>query len=373
MPVVNVLMIEDSKDQQTLYKDALDDYNLENNDKTINLDIVESSDEAITKLNEKSYDAVLLDLLLKGDAGDGHNASGNLVLSHIINSGRIRLVVYVVSSTLHALSNDFEDLFENPLMRKFNRDEDTCLVINDLVQVLNTGVTKILGGEGKLDRLINDVFFGHLSKGFDLWVKKNRDCERELLRYVTLHLSEYLDQEDANHDSTMNYFNPEFYILPPIKNPIATGDIISVNDKRYVVLSPSCDITPRGEKDGRLIFNVDVVVLVEIIPLKKEVFEDLGISYSTSGKTNAKAWRGFASVQRGTSPKQRYHYLPQYLDVDEAVIDFKRIINLSINDILDNEKIKRIATISSPFVRDVQSRFSAYFGRQGQPSGEWSV
>lgn len=372
MTVVNVLMIEDDNDQQTLYKDSVEEYNSESYAITINLDIVDSSDDAIRALNEKRYDAVFLDLLLKGDIGNAHNASGNLVLSHILKSGRLRLVVYIVSSTLHALNDDLEVHFENPLMRKFDRDADTHIVLNDLIKVINTGVTNILGGEGKLDSLINEVFFAHLSKGFDFWLSKGRNCETELLRYVTSHLSEYLDQVQDDPESGTGYFNPEFYILPPIRNPISTGDILDIKSQKYVVLSPSCDIAPRGKENGIPLFNVEVVVLAQIIPLNKEAFDNKGIPYSSSRKTNSKAWGTFLSDLRGTSPKQRYHYLPKYLEIDEAVIDFKRIAHMPVNDILDNKNVCRLATISSPFIRDVQSRFSAYFGRQGQPFGEWS-
>lgn len=373
MLAINILIVEDDNDQQQLYEDGISDYNEGNASKKISYDFVDSSSDAIRKLGEKNYDAVFLDLFLKGDHGDGSNASGNDVLRHVLDNTKLRLIVFVVSGTLNSLSDDLEGVFDNPLMRKFDRSEDTCSVLNELTHVLETGITKILGGSGELDRLINDIFFHHLSKGFELWVQKGRSCEKELLRYTAMHLLEYLDTPNPVAGKGINYFNPEFYIYPPIRQPISTGDIINLDNLKYVILSPSCDITPRVQEDNKTIFNVEVAVLAEIIPLVKTTFDDRGISYSSSGKKNPKAWERFATNQRGTSPKQRFHYLPDYLDIDEAVIDFKRIINKPICEVLDDQKVKRIATISSPFVRDVQSRFSAYFGRQGQPAGEWSV
>ncbi len=372
MSDISILMVEDDQGQQSLYRDAIDDYNNDNsNEKKIVLDIADTSDDAIEKLDQKHYDAIFLDLILKGDPIDRSSASGNDVLKYILdNKSKLRLAVYVISGTLGSVSQDYDDDFDNPLMRKFERSEDTSIVIDDLIRVWDTGVTKILGGSGKLEELISDIFFNHLSKGFNFWVHKDRDCEKELLRYTALHLLEYLDEPTPENNEDLKYFNPEFYIYPPIKKPIATGDIISIDGGKHVILSPSCDITPREGENGKPIFNVEVVVLAEIIPLEKTVFESMSISYSSSGKTDSGAWKKFLSNQRGTSPKQRYHYLPQYLEIDEAVIDFTRITYRPICNVLNDE---RIATISSPFVRDVQSRFSAYFGRQGQPVGEWSV
>jgi hypothetical protein len=329
------------------------------------------SDEAIRKLNEETYDAVFLDLILEGDSTQDAVASGNTVLEHIISNNRIRLIVYVVSSTLNSLSDQFEGAFENPLMRKFDREKDTAELIADLVKVFNTGVTKILGGSGKLESLINDIFFKHLAKGFELWPSDEKNREKELLRYTTLHLLEYLDLPEKGQNGESNYLNPEFYIYPPIKEAVATGDIVEYQGAKYALLSPSCDIAPR-QRGEETVYNVEVVALAQILPLEKETFDSMRISYSGKGKTNQGAWDDFVVNQKSSSPKNRYHYIPAYLEISESLIDFKRIISIPLKVILDKSQSKRLATVSLPFVRDIQSRFSAYYGRQGQPTGEWS-
>lgn len=134
-------------------------------------------------------------------------------------------------------------------------------------------------------------------------------------------------------------------------------------------MSPSCDITQRGMLNNQPVFNVDIVVLASLIPLKREEFEILGVQY---GKKNNNGWANFLTNMRGTSPKPRFHYLPSYLEISESVIDFKQVSSVPISDIIDPDKTVRLATIANPFIRDIQSRFSAYFGRQGQPEGDWS-
>lgn len=369
MTQVRVLMVEDSQDQQALYEDAVYDFNEKGTGKEFSIDFAKTAREAIERLSQYNYDAAFLDLILEGDDPAGTDASGNDVLAHIIDNKNLRLIVYVVSGTLHSLSPEFEHIFDNPLMRKFDRSEETEIILNDLIRVIDTGVTRILGGSGKLEELINDIFFKHLSHGFDRWIEKSKDCEKELLRYTTMHLLEHLDTPDTETESECKYFNPEFYIYPPIRRHVATGDIIQIDDQLYTLLSPSCDIAPRMIGD-KLMFNVNLAVLAQVVPLKKNYFDQNNIPYSTSGKNNQKAWSNFESNHRNNAPKQRFHYLPEYLSIEESLIDFKALKSMPLTEVIS---ATRVATISSPFVRDVQSRFSAYFGRQGQPAGDWSI
>lgn len=371
---IKILMVEDESGQRDLYQDAVDQYNDENANITLSLSFAESSGEAVEKLNLEKYDAVFLDLVLKGDSAAG-GASGNIVLDHIVTDNRLRLIVYVVSGTLRSLDEKFSNIFENPLMRKFERENDTGEVISDLVKVWETGVTKILGGTGKLDYLVNEVFFKHLAQGFDYWIDKEKDCENQLLRYVALHLMEYLNlpEGEANNGLETSYFEPEFYISPPIKKPMATGDIIRHGQKQYVLLSPACDIALRADNE----INVEIVTLAEVIPMKKEVFDVLNFRYCKQAKQtdedweekSQNCWKSFSNGQKKRQAKSRFHYLPTYLNLEESVVDFKRVHHVPLDVYLDAE---RLATISSLFMRDIQSRFSAYYGRQGQPNGYWS-
>lgn len=369
MPVT-ILMVEDDEGQQKLYTDAVDDFNVETGCE-LSISFSETADGAIDKLTCGEYDAVFLDLNLQEDPKHGSQASGNKVLRHIIDNSRLRLVVYVVSGTLHSLAPEFDDLFENPLMRKFERDSDTKPLLMDLVRVLKTGVTEILGGRGRFEQLVNSIFFSHLSKGFNFWIDKDKGCEKELLRYMTLHLLEHLDipEEDSNRENT--YFTPEFYIYPPIKPNVSCGDIVLFNNEKHVVLTPSCDISPRKNGETTL-YNVDIVILARVLPLEKEVFDNLNISYSGNNERTNKKWSRFVENHRGTTPKNRFHFLPPYLAIEESVIDFKRLVSLPIEAVVNPDGLERVATVSSPFIRDIQGRFSSYYGRHGQPAGDWS-
>ena len=61
----------------------------------------------------------------------------------------------------------------------------------------------------------------------------------------------------------------------------------------------------------------------------------------------------------------KYVYLPQYRGLKAAIADLQNLYTIKL-DVFLNE-YTRVATISSPFLKDIQSRFSSYYGRQGQP------
>lgn len=186
-----------------------------------------------------------------------------------------------------------------------------------------------------------------------------------------MHLLEHLEIPEDNSNREITYLNPEFYILPPIKPNVSCGDIVIIDEEKYIILTPSCDIAPRTDGE-RVIYNVDIVVLARVLPLDKDVFDGLNISYSSKNETSQGKWNSFAEKHRGTSPKNRFHYLPEYLSIGESLIDFKRIMHLPVEKVVTLDGITREATVSNPFIRDIQGRFTSYYGRHGQPRGEWS-
>lgn len=370
MEIINLLLVEDDKDQQVLVEDAVEDFNDDNTATTFSVVKATNAADAIEHLKSNEFDAVMLDLLLEGDSNDS-SASGNEVLNYIFSSKSLRPIVYVVSGTLHSLDEEYKEIFTTPLMYTYNRESESSEILNEIYSVWKTGVTKIIGRSGKLEKLLQDIYIKHLAQGFDFWKSKSENTESALLRYISMHLAEYLDMPEVVEDtiSESRYFEAEFYIYPPIKDKVATGDIVIYEDNMYILLSPSCDVAPRIDGEA-IIYNVDSVLLAEIIPLEKERFDTLGIKYHPS-KTNNEKWKDFHAKQKRSQSKQRFHFLPAYLDIKESVIDFKRLRFIPTEDYLGQD-MNRIATVSSPFIREIQSRFSAYFGRQGQPSGTWS-
>ena len=230
----------------------------------------------------------------------------------------------------------------------------------------------MLGNKGMLNNMINEVFFNHLPISFNSWLEVGANCEKEFLRYTLLHLVEYLDLPEREDETDSKYHAAEFYITPPIRKDIASGDIVEYDNEMFYLLSPACDISPHLN-NGNTVYNVESLVMAQVRPLEKNHFDENNIKYASNGSTSNDKWTRFSASQRISNQKNRFHYLPKFIDINESAIDFKAVKTLSLVDYQNCEITKRIATVSTPFKRDIQSRFSAYFGRQGQPNGLWSV
>jgi hypothetical protein len=59
----------------------------------------------------------------------------------------------------------------------------------------------------------------------------------------------------------------------------------------------------------------------------------------------------------------RFHYLPPFESNNGFTIDFQDVTSIPFSS-----ELERVATISSPFIKDIISRFSNYYSRQGQPT-----
>lgn len=341
MADINLLIVEDEKQQLETYVDAIDEHN-NNNENIIKYKVQEKAEDCINLLKSNEFDAAIVDLNLEGDSTDG--ASGNEVLKEIMKSHRFP--IFVVTGTPGWLDKAIEkSIFLQVIERTSVNNLDLLKMIEKFYL---TGITKILGTRGKLEDLIQIIFWDHISDGFNYWLEKG--SEEALLRYSINHLTEYIDQ-------TEKYYEPEQYITPPIKRGIATGDIVEKDGNRFVVMNPACDIATRvvGEEVKR---NSRVVTLVEILDLNEDILKSEG--YIEQNKSlNRDKIRSFVSNSNG-----QFAFLPKYNNITCGIIDFKKISTIQFTDYCN---CNRLATIAMPFLKDIQSRFSQYYGRQGQP------
>ena len=61
-----------------------------------------------------------------------------------------------------------------------------------------------------------------------------------------------------------------------------------------------------------------------------------------------------------------YHFLPNSGVFGGGYINFRRLISVSKSELDENYHMESIQ-ISHPFIKDIISRFSSYYARQGQP------
>ena len=318
-----------------------------------------SQKEALKKL-DKSLDGAIIDLTLYERDDEGNqiveeNDAGNQIVQKIAKSF-FRIPIAILTQDKSNWDSRLNE--EIMLVGVFSKSKTGYEEILDKFwEIYNTGLTHIMGGRGKIETTLNQVFLENLKPNRQSWISyanegENEEDRREsvkrtqnaLLRYTLNHLLQLLDENEEH------CFPEEFYLHPPASEEITTGSIVKekTSDQPFVVLNPACDLVPRGENG---LLNTDYILLVEI----ERVDEVLEGSKSKSKVT-----------ELCRNKRNHYHWLPETHFFDGGILNFRKLRTL--NEECFEEKFgKPVIQISPSFVKDIVSRFSSYYARQGQP------
>jgi CheY-like chemotaxis protein len=334
MSKINILIIEDEEPQIQVYEDVIHQYNKKNS-LQIEYTICKSYEEGQKALITPYYDAAIIDLKLS----NSEELEGKKLVESVYQKIRIPIIIYSGSIS------QVDDIIENALLKKKLRTEQLSDILLEIVGVYNTGITRFLRPFGTIDNNLTKIFWNHLSTDLDTWIKHNNP--NNLLRYILSHFQEHLD---INLQGDFEEYHPfEVYIKPPIKKNLHTGDLIKYNNEHYVILTPACDIVIQINGSR----NADNIIIV-----KAQNFD-----YKTTclNKNNALDKNKISKyVKNGNA---RFHYLPPFEGNNGFIVDFQDITSISFTN-----ELERVATISSPFIKDIISRFANYYSRQGQPT-----
>jgi hypothetical protein len=338
---INIVIIEDDLSQQQMYKDTVDTFNLTDEKYNINSEIMGNDDLLPKYLYENRCDCIVVDL---NWGNNDVNNSGNKLINKIKKDKRIPIIV--VSGNLHLLE---DDLVETILFKKHQRDCDFLDVIKEIIYIFNTGYTTSLGNCGKIDEVITEVFWKYLSNNIDEWKDLEKELrDQRLLRYSLTRVNEMLSLSEEKHDI---HNAIEFYIKPTMRSTAFNGDIVIYNDCRYVIISASCDME-QGNNDYVVMCKLN---FEDFRRLMNDIKQVEIVSNGLKGKLNDLV----------NNKVQRFHLLPPCKNFQGAKVDFQQVLTLSKEEL--NEKCIIEATISPSFAKDIQARFSHYYGRQGQP------
>ncbi|OPC03922.1 hypothetical protein BAS09_09660 [Elizabethkingia ursingii] len=347
---MKLLLVENEDSQIKLVNDAVESFN-KKSDIKIELDIAKNLDSGLNFLENNVYDSAIIDLRLEQNDSKGQ---GNEILKKI--KEKLRFPVRVVSGHLGDLDTDLRE--ESHLFKCHNRgDEEYDEIFTELVEIFSTGITGLLNNKGLIEQNISKIFWTHISLIIPELVKRKKivpgwEVEKVLLRYISLHFMEYLELSiDNNFESVSDI---EFYIKPPIKDKIFTGDIIKNNEDNSfgIVLTPACDLATDTKRPNP---KADFVT-VAIIEKKDMILKD----------------RNSGEVKKlmSNSMDFKYHYLPDNILFEGGFINFQHVLSIPLKDIINPKLFSVECLVTYPFRKDIISRFSNYFSRQGQPHFE---
>ncbi|WP_424000135.1 hypothetical protein [Maribacter sp. IgM3_T14_3] len=355
MAIIDILIVENDPNDIQAYQDTIRTLNMEYDGNHVIKPVVKTTEkEGLKELEENEWSAAFIDLKLSTEdilsAEEGNNLVNQIYTKR-------RFPVYIITNTPGDVSPDF---IQSDFLKIKTKDGiDYNEVFSDIINIQETGILKIIGKQGQIEKYLDKIFWNNLSTSIDLWSKDNsrnsEQKEKSLLRYTLLHMLEYLDEA--------KYHPSEFYITKPIKENIFTGDIVQYSGERYIVLTPSCDIVVRINGTR----NTKRILFCKIKNLASEIKNYSSLSGAT-GKNNDTRKRLSKYIQNNSSAN--FHFIPKHNNIDAGLIDFQDKTTVSVRAVdrkIKKGECKRIATVSMPFLKDIISRYSNYYSRQGSP------
>ena len=353
---LRLLIVEDDPKQIKVYEQQIDAYNKKNETKIIR-NIVQNRNQGLKALKEKDYDGAIVDIKLSStDPKD----NGNDIIRQIKKDLRFPVRVYTAFDDLDddlRVESEFYKIYK----RGGGRKKTVQDILEEIVAIFKTGITKIIGKRGTIEGYLKEIFWKHLSDSFDDWVEEARTesgVEKILLRYTLSHLQEYLDKNEGGEFD--EYHPAEVYIINPINDSIHTGLILKKNDDAqfYIVLTPLCDLAQKKAKK---------IVLALIEKHDMQYVKDLKKKIKNSKCDSDEKEKAVVDLKAllSNTHSLKYHFLPVVRGIG-GFINFQKITSFTKSEIETNFSF--IATVTDKFCKEIISRFTHYYSRQGQPN-----
>ena len=358
MSAFKLLIVEDYKDDLDACRSTVKRYETEKG-REIKLVECKTLNNALDTI-DNSFDGVIIDLKLGSEGYEGND-----VIQTIHDKYRIPGAIFTGTP-----SNVRPNFF---LFKVFTKGETSYYDIFEyLIKKYDTGLTKIFGGRGVIEKNMDKVFWNHILPQIDSWishVERGEDTEKALLRFTINHLLEFLN------DDSDSCIPEEMYITPPVSTQIKTGSIVQKkeSDDYYIVLSPACDLAIHK---GSIKTNRILVCLIEthnislLRSAKKnillEISEDDDGPIKDEKNRKIRNAKHFLTQLPQNNYSNYYHYLPQTVSFEGGIIDFRKLETYKPTE-FDSKFESPIVQISMAFIKDIVARFSSYYARQGQP------
>ena len=369
MSELRLLIVEDNERDLRSFRNSVKVYK-DKKQRTIDSVECKTLEDALKTL-DNSFDGAIIDVKL-ADQGD----EGNQIVEKIVESFfRIPIAIFTGNRS------NWDDNLNGKIMLidvftkgMIGYDE----ILDKFWEIYNTGLTHIMGGRGKIETTLNQVFLENLRPNRKRWISyaegKEENSERTqkaLLRYTLNHLLQLLE------DDRKDYFPEEVYLYPPVldevttKNKLTTGSMVRSDNKWFVVLSPACDLVTRvgGQFTERILFvevekETDIVDkalnrlrTVTDVEEKEKMKEDILQKLSRNNHTFYYHW--LPPVNFKFANDRSLNFEGGFLNFRKLEALPKRKFNVKFGDPL--------IQISPFFVKDIVSCFSSYYARQGQP------
>ena len=355
MTTRNFLYIEENPQDAAIFEDAIElmNHNAAEGDK-ISITIAKNLTEA-RKYDLDNFTGIIADLTLNNNEENGFD-----FVKEVMTDKRIPTVIFTGTPSN---SNGDPSYGIKEFIKSEAKPEQ---IIEYLDDILSTGILNVLGRTGKLEAFIQEIFWHHLNPRLEHWIEAQREeakssdsnMEHILLRYVSA-----LIQNTGETNNT--YLSEEFYIRPLSTQKdtfLKTGEIVSDKaHKYYIILSPPCDLVMHnGQTKTTDIMLCAIESAEDYLPKKATRKGELS---NKQRKQDKKEMKKVITNNIDTY----HHWLPEYPNIFVGgLINFRKITTVSLTEFTNSYDQENIQ-VQPIFTKNILSRFSTYYARQGQP------
>lgn len=347
---LKLLYIEDDKENRDdlialLQNDTLCNFK-------VNIEAVDTFDNAIEKINSKLYHIIILDIY-EGNPNGGEQL-GLQILEQIQSKCFIPVIFYSGNT------KDVQDLKSQIVGVVRKGDEGVDGLKREIERLIKFNLPFIKENiHTCLEEELKNYFWEIIHKQRDKFRPEINDFS---LGYLMLRkfssslsrdkISEILGDDSLNKE---NVHPMQFYIYPENSGEYECGEILQKDQEVFVILTPSCDFIS-GENRSRKVGDV----LLAKTKLLSETKEYEKYQSKKDGRDEKGNLIRLIESRKG----DRYFFLPQTPFIENRIIDFQSKEMVKYDDLAN---YTRVAKLDSPYAESMVSSFIRYYNRIGYP------
>lgn len=370
-----ILIVDDDIESCEGTKEYLEQNPLSADEAPPIVEFITDFSKAMEKLETERYDLLILDIKLATGMSVPDEQVGIKVLDEI-KQRRFIPVVFYTALPHHA------DGLTTALIRVVSKVEKPSVLLTEISKIFQTPLPAVNRALIRhLETIQRDYMWGFVTENFDQLVNTpdRASLAYLLARRLAVSLSgpgmkqllddlgarEGLEAEDKVHPM-------KYYVMPPLEYAPLTGDLyqgtIEQQSGYWIVLTPSCDMTPH---DGKV--KAERVLLAKCLLLIEQEEYQTWVAKNHSKKSRTPLEDLLGNNRKHGRQPDRYHFLPGVMSLPGLVVDFQAVKMVTYEQLSDPKTLKRIASLDSPFAECLLVRFTRYYGRIGTPDLDLNI
>lgn len=346
--------------------------------------IINDFDIAMHELEQRDYSLVILDLC-EGPAEDSNtNQPGSLILRELKTKKFVPVIFF--TGLPHAVR-----YLESTVVKIVSKGDGFVALQKEIKKIFETGIPNI---QHEIDEHVRETlrsyFWDFVDTKYEMFKHIGNEVSLNYLLLRRLSISISKDQMIKRIDccrESLDIAHPmEVYIYPPLEGEFGTGDILKIDSRLLIILTPACDFVIRDKRSRKAdrILVAECTYLKDLFQCKEYLESKIQSEEAQKNLTKCKGNREEETrlnEELKTKRKKckdnenklteifkkrvpRYFFLPKTPFIDNCIVDFQKVESISYDELKGYEIV---ATLDSPFVQALTSSFNNYYARIGFP------